>query len=504
MKKAVYNVMLITIIAKILGFGREILLSYFYGASGISDAYLISQTIPGTIFQFVGTGLATSFIPVYMKVKNEQGNEKSDYFTNTVTTAVLIFSTVVMVAVCLFTEPIVKLFAKGFTGQTLQYAIVFTRMGILSLLFSAMIYVFNSYLQANGVFSIVAFVAIPNSILIMVSIVLGAKIHLLALPIGSLLAVFAQLLILWPAMMKKNYHLRPNCGFRDPYVKEVIYLMIPVVIGVSVNQINVLVDRTIASQVAVGGISALIYADSLILFVQGIFSQSIATVYYPPITELAETKKTEELKGLINEALGSMAFILMPVMIGCIVLGTGIVRMLYGRGAFDAEAIRLTGTALSFYGVGIVGYGFREILSRVFYAYHDTKTPMLNAMAGMAINIVLNLTLSRVLGIGGLALATSVSSIVTAVLLYIHLKKRIGNVFYHKMIREFLKMFLSSLIMGVIVWLSYNFVEGQLGYFAGVAASIVIGIIVYFGLAKVLGITIYLKLLDMLKSKMHR
>ena len=137
MKKAIYNIMLITIIAKLFGFGREILLSYFFGAGGISDAYLTAQTIPGTIFQFVGTGLATSFIPVYMKAKLQENNKTADQFTNRVLTAVLVFSTVIIILVWQFTEPLIKVFASGFTGETLRQAALFLRIGIISLYFSS-------------------------------------------------------------------------------------------------------------------------------------------------------------------------------------------------------------------------------------------------------------------------------------------------------------------------------------------------------------------------------
>lgn len=500
MKKAVYNVMIITIIAKLLGFGRELLLSYFFGANGLSDAYLISQTIPGTIFQFVGTGLATAFIPVYMKVKSAEGNEKANRFSNTILTAILMFSTIAIVIVWVYTEQIVKLFANGFEGDTLYYAVIFTRIGIFSLYFSAMIYIFNSYLQSNGEFSIVAFVAIPNSVVIMLAIVAGAKMDIMALPIGSVFAVFIQVIILLPAMKRQGYRFGMNFEFGNFYVKEMIHLMIPVIIGVSVNQINVLVDRTIASQIAVGGISALIYADSLIMFVQGIFSQSIATVYYPQITKLAEEHKQDELKKMLNEALESMAFMLIPIMLGCIVLGTGIVRALYGRGAFDEEAIRLTGTALSFYGFGIVGYGFREILSRVFYAYHDTKTPMINSMIGMLLNIILNLTLSRTFGIGGLALATSMSSIVTAILLYVHLKKKIGIIFVKAEKIEIFKMLACAVIMGAETWIAYSMVNQYIGAFSAIVISIVSGIIVYFVLAKICRIKMFMQGFKLVKK----
>ena len=497
MKKAIYNIMLITIIAKLFGFGREILLSYFFGAGGISDAYLTAQTIPGTIFQFVGTGLATSFIPVYMKAKLQENSKTADQFTNRVLTAVLVFSTVIIILVWQFAEPLIKVFASGFTGETLRQAALFLRIGIISLYFSSFIYVYNSYLQANNIFTIVAFGAIPNSIMIMLAIVLGARLHILALPIGSLAAVFIQMLILFPSMRKAGYRWKLDFKFKDPYVKEIIRLMLPVTIGVSVNQINVLIDRTMASQIAIGGISALLYADSLMMFVQGIFSQSIATVYYPALTEYAEKKQTTELKKLLNEALESIVFMLAPIMMGCIILGKGIVEVLYGRGAFDATAVTLTGTALSFYGIGILAYGIREILSRLFYAQHDTKTPMINSMIGMILNIAMNLTFSRMLGIGGLALATSASCILTAVLLYIYSRKRMGVIVDREAKTEYKKIFLATGLMAMIVWGIYKFLNG----ISGVIISVLAGVLVYAILSIILKIEVFKKLKGMLIRK---
>ena len=149
-----------------MGFFRELILSYYFGATGISDAYLISQTIPGTIFQFVGTGLTTCFVPIYFKILKDKGKEKVDEFTNKILSLVLLFSTVVIILVFVDTKFLIKLFASGFEGETLKYAIIFTRIGILGLYFSTLIYVYNSYLQANEIFVPTAFSAIPNSVFI--------------------------------------------------------------------------------------------------------------------------------------------------------------------------------------------------------------------------------------------------------------------------------------------------------------------------------------------------
>ncbi|MDY6282704.1 MAG: lipid II flippase MurJ, partial [Erysipelotrichaceae bacterium] len=182
---------------------------------------------------------------------------------------VLFFSTAVIVLIWAFTPQVVKVFASGFTGQTLWYAVWFTRIGVLSLYFSTIIYIYNSYLQANKVFGPTAFAAIPNSLCIMASIALGSKINIWLLPIGSCLAVGVQMIFLVIPVHKLNFKLRINLSWKDSYIKQFLQLIIPVILGVSVNQVNTLVDRTVASQVAIGGISALTYANSLIMFVQG-------------------------------------------------------------------------------------------------------------------------------------------------------------------------------------------------------------------------------------------
>ena len=418
MRKAISGMVIFTLLAKVLGFVRELLLSYFFGATGISDAYLISQTIPSTIFQFVGTGLTTCFIPVYYKVLREHDRKECDTFTNKVLTLVLSFSTVVMAVVWLFTPAVVKLFASGFTGDTLKIAVIFTRIGISSLYFSSVIYVYNSYLQANNIFSFTAAAAIPNSLMIILSIVLGSCWNILALSVGSTLATAVQMAFLWIPVHKLKFRLKLNFRWKDSYVRYFFSLLVPVIIGVSVNEINTLIDRTIASQVAVGGISALTYANSLIMLVQGGFAQPIATVFYPKMTKSITEGNNKAAQDDFHVALQVLLVFLLPITVGFMVLSNNITMVFFGHGAFDENATVLTTNALLFYAIGITFVGIRELLSRYYYAYGNTKVPMLNAVIGMIVNIILNLTLSRVIGIGGLALATSVAAIVTVILMW--------------------------------------------------------------------------------------
>ena len=499
MGKAISGMVVFTLLAKMLGFVRELLLSYFFGATGMSDAYLISQTIPGTIFQFVGTGLTTCFIPVYYKVLREHDRDECDTFTNKVLTMVLSFSTVIMALVWLFTPVIVKIFASGFTGNTLEMAIVFTRIGICSLYFSSVIYVYSSYLQANNVFSITAAAAIPNSLAIIVSIVLGACWNILALSIGSTLATAVQMAFLWIPVHKLNFRLRLNFHWKDSYLQYFFSLMGPVILGVSVNEINTLLDRTIASQVAIGGISALTYANSLVMLVQGGFAQPVATVFYPRLTKSITEGNHKAAQTDFHAALQVLLVFLLPVTIGFIILSNDITMAFFGRGAFDQNASVLTSTALSFYAIGIVFVGVRELLARYYYAYGNTKIPMLNAAIGMVVNITLNLTLSRVIGIGGLALATSVAAIVTVILMWCQCGRLSSD---SKIILNWMevgKILIAAIVMGGAVQLGQKLIL-QSGILK-LVVLILIGIISYGTMILLLRVKIATEILDKTRKK---
>ena len=454
--KILTGVVLFTFIGKILGFFIELILSYYFGATGISDAYLISQTIPGTIFQFVGTGLTTCFVPIYFKILKDKGKEKVDEFTNKILSLVLLFSTVVIILVFVDTQSLIKLFASGFEGETLKYAIIFTRIGILGLYFSTLIYVYNSYLQANEIFIPTAFSAIPNSIFIMISIIVGAKYNIYFLSIGSTLAVMVQLLFLILPIQKLKFKLKPNFNFKDIYIKEFFLLMVPVIIGVSVNEINILIDRTIASQLAVGGISALTYANSLIMFVQGGLIQPISTICYPKITQAISKGNKDEAKIFIKETITLALTVLIPLTVGFIVFGVPIIQLLFGRGAFDENAVIITSNAVKFYAVGLCFVGLRELLSRYYYAYSNTKTPMINAAIGVIMNIVMNILFSKILGIGGLAFSTSLSAFITTVLLLRDCKNKLPGGNLELDIMEIAKVIVCSAIMGIVSFGIYN------------------------------------------------
>ena len=472
--------MMITIFSKIFGFMRDITLSYFYGASSISDAYLISLAIPMSVIDFIGTGIATGYIPIYSKIEKRLGTEEGLSYNSNLITIIIGICTVILFIAIIFTNPIIKLFASGFDDETLALTAQFTKISIFGIFFTATSYVLRGFLQFKGKHVISALIGFPLNIVFILSIFLSSKFNILLLPLGSVIASIFQLSLLLCFAYRQGYKYEYILDFKDKYVKDMLYLAFPVIIGVSVNQINLLVDRSIASNIVEGGISALSYAHKLNDFVQGIFVISIVTVVYPLISKMIVEENINGFKKAIMEAINSICIFVVPATVGTMVFAEPIILLLFGRGAFDRQAMSLTSSALFYYSIGMIGFGLREVLARGFYSLQDTKTPMINATIAVLMNIVLNFVLSKYMGIAGLALATSISAIFCTGLLFMGLRKKVGPFGIKNVVVSFIKILIASLMMGVLVKLLYYYLTMNMSVIVSLTLCIGIGAIIYF------------------------
>ncbi|NMB42000.1 MAG: murein biosynthesis integral membrane protein MurJ, partial [Firmicutes bacterium] len=358
-------------------------------------------------------------------------------------------------------------------------AVNFTRISVFAVYFSALLSIFSGYLRLYDNFVIPALVGFPFNLILITSFFVSTKTSIYVIAIGSVLATAAQLLLLIPFIRRTGFRYQPIFDFSNKYIKMMLMIAFPVMMSQSVSRINVLVDRTLASAIAVGGISALNYATRLDGFVQGFFVDSMTTVLYPMISKMAVEGNVKGLKAYVAEAISIINLLVVPATIGAMLFSQEIVTLLFGRGAFTPEAIDMTATALFFYSIGMIAKGLRSILSRAFYAFQDTKTPMINATIGVTLNIILNLILSRYLGIGGLALATSIAAIVTALLMFISLRKKIGGFGLKEISRSFIKISIASVLMGFIAYGTFFFSGKHLSQNISLLLAIGVGALVY-------------------------
>lgn len=496
--------MIITFFVKVTGFARDIVLSYFFGASNISDAYLVSLTIPSVIFGFIGAGILTAYIPTLSRIVNQSKSTDASKFTSNFFNIILLFCTAIFIVTFIFTEPLVKLFALGFSEEVLSMAIKLTRISLLGMFLTTFISLFSGFLQVRNNYLIPALLGLPYNIIIMIAIVLSSQGNYVYLAIGTLIATFSQTLLLIPFIKKKGYKYYFIVNFKDKLVLNTLKNSLPIVLGTAVSQINILVDKTLASLIQVGGISSLNYATRVDLFVQGLFVTSIITTMYPLISSHAAKGNVQDFKKIINNTLVIVIVLIVPVTIGAMLYSTEIITLLFGRGAFDETAINLTSKALLFYSMGMLGNGVREILTRAFYSIQDTVTPVKNSIIGVTLNVILNIILSKFMGISGLALATTISSIITATLLFYSLRKKIGPFGIKHISIALLKVLIASLIMGGISKVSYILLMNVLNGILPILIAIFIGGVIYIVLIYFMKIQDIVLVYETLKVKIDK
>ena len=456
MNKLYIIVMLCTLISKMLGFLREVFLSYNYGASSITDAYIISTSIPLIFFSLVGVGITTGYIPMYLKKVNESGEVKGKEYTLCMINFIILVSIIFIFIVIIFTERIVKLFALGFDRETFELTVFFTKISIVGIIFSGITYVLISYLQANGKFKASSLVGVPLNISIIISLFLG-KINLIFLPLGIVVGNFLQVLFLTLLIKKKNPKYKFQINFID--LKSTLKIAIPAVLGVSITQINGIVDKAIGSTLGTGAISSLSYSNKLIALIVGIFIAPIITVLYPKFSLLAVNKEYSSLKKIFSKSIKLMFLLVIPFMLILIFFSKDIINFIFGRGALKENDLIITSEVLYYFSMGIIFLGLREITTRVFFSLGDTKTPIFNTSIAVITNVFFSIFLSQLMGLKGIALATSISAFLSTLLLLRKLKKKY-NIFIEKMdIVIIVKSIIISIIITVVAKYLYMMIS---------------------------------------------
>ena len=450
--------MLIILTSKITGFFRDIVLAQTFGAGEITDAYLTALNIPVVLFDGISAALGTTFIPIYFKIKSSKGQEEVNKFTSNILNIVIIISLIFVLLGVIFAPYIVKIFAVGFKGDVFDLTVNYSKILIFSMVFIAINGLVSSYLVASGNVYISGAITIPFNIFVIIAIIFASVTESYVMVYGTLIAYIAQLLFQLPLLIKKGYKHRLTVNLRDENIRQILFLVIPVFIGSYINQINAVVNRTLASTLDSGSITALNYANKLNMFAVGVIAVAISTIMYPILSKLASEGNKKLFKINISKSINMIVIIMLPIMVVMTTFSTEIVKVLFEEGSFNSHDTYLTSTALFFYSIGILSYGLKELLAKSFYSLQDTKTPVRNATISVVINIVFSIILVNIMGIGGLALASSISATVTTMLLLISLRKKIGKIGFSYILKTFIKGAIASIVMYIIMRIAYNYI----------------------------------------------
>ncbi|WP_259500540.1 murein biosynthesis integral membrane protein MurJ [Desulfofundulus thermocisternus] len=467
-----------TILSKIMGFGREAVLAAVFGASAATDAYLVAMIIPVLLFGLVGTTITTVGIPFFSEYLHRA--EKRSELPELIWTCFHAVTGILLVVALLGIPAapwLVGILAPGFGPEQAELTTRLVRVLLPMVVIMGMVGWAQGVLNAHQHFAAPAFMGIPYNIIMITGILLaGAYGGIAGVAWATVLATASQFFIQLPALYRRGITYRPVFNHRHPALKKMLWLAGPVLIGVGANQLNVIVDRMLASGLAEGSISALNYAQRVLNLPQGLFAVPLITVLYPALTERRALEDAAGFRAGLVRGLRVLAFVLVPLTVGMMVLREDLVRFIFQRGAFDSRDAAMTAVALFFYTPGLLFLMWREFLNRAFYALQDTWTPMTTGLAAVAVNIALNLILVRYLGLAGLALATSAAAGVGCLLLFWLLRRRLGHIGGRVLVGQVGRVLVSSLLMGLLVWwldgrglalAGWPLLEGLVGQFMG-------------------------------------
>ena len=479
MKYTAIILMLVSVISRIFGFIREMLMSNYYGTSAVAEVVVIALAVPTVLFSFLFNSLNTSFIPSYNRVREEKGDEQAEDFTANVANVVMLLSVGLCIIGIIFARPLVFAMASGFTGEKQAMAIKFVRIVLLGSAFNSIAAIFSGYLNVHDSYVLPsARLAVQNIILIIFTVI-SVYTNKYMLAVGILVATICQNVVLITALKKVGYKHRWKVDFKDPNIKYILMLAIPLMLGVAVDQINVFVDKTLASRAIDGGVAILNYADRINALVYIVLT-SVVTVAYPVISKHAITGNMEGVKkNMLKYAQINYVFCV-PVIAAFIVFAEPIVHVIYERGMFSHSDTLAVSACLMLYSLTVFGAAMREVVSRTFYCLGDSKTPVKNGMAMVCLNAVLSVIFSQQIGLKGIALGTSTASIIGCITLTWQLRKKIGRFNMKNFIKEFLKIVIISLFMISVARLLYNELSLHIGVVKGLMISAFFGVAIYF------------------------
>ena len=427
-----------TILSRILGFVRDVVLARMFGVSSETDAFFLAFRIPNFMRRLFAEGsFSLAFVPVLSEYKatgdREALRDLIDHVTGTLAAILL-----VLTAVGIFAAPLVlSIFAPGWLADDRpEFSL---SAGMLRITFPYIMLISLTAL-AGGILNTFERFLIPalTPVLLNISLIAAAllladnlDVPVTALAWGVLAAGFAQLLLQIPALMRLGLMPRPRWGWRHSGVRRILKLMIPTLFGSSVAQVNLLFDSIIATFLISGSVSWLYYSDRLLEFPLGVLGIALATVILPSLSQKHAQASSREFSATLDWALRLALIITVPAAVGLAILAEPILITLFQYDAFKPEDVHMSALSLIAYSVGLPAFIAVKVLAPGYYARQDTKTPVKVAVAAMATNMVLNVIFVGLLLFNdfegphaGLALASSVAAYLNAVLLYRGLRKR--------------------------------------------------------------------------------
>ena len=441
-------VMLITLISRVLGLARSVVVAYYFGASAGTDAFFSAFKISNFFRQLLGEGaLGTSFIPMYNEKVEKDGEEEGKKFIFSILNIVFIFSVIVSLIMIIFSDEIIGIIVNGFPAETKAIASDLLKIMSCYFIFISLSGMICAILNNFKYFVIPASTSIFFNLAILGgAIFFGKDYGIKAMAYGVLFGGFLQFIIVLPNFFFIVGMYKFKINFKDKYLHRIFYLMIPMLVGIVARQFNTIVDQFFASYLETGGVSALENATRIYNLPIGVFGISISTVIYPTLSRKIVNKNFTAVEDDIKKGLNILLFLVIPSTIVLTVYSTDIVKLIFEYGQFSKRAVEITSDSLFYYSIGLYFYTAIHLMTRAFYGMKNSRDPVKFSVLSIGINVILNALFINILQYKGLALSTSIAAMVNFSLLLYTFRKKYIKINLNSVILFLVKVLVSSAI----------------------------------------------------------
>lgn len=434
----------VIILSKVFGLARDVITAGYFGTGVENDAYQSAYSLFYVPVLLFNSCITATIVPLFVEEREKFSLKHSNHFASNALNLFAVAALIIAAVMYAFCEPIVNLIYQ-FDARGIALTVKLTRIMLLGLVFNVSSIVISSLLNAMERFMAAQLTGFPLSVAVILAVVVFApKLGIEAVAWGVFAASVLQVVILVPSLMGW-FEYRPILDLKDKRFHRLLKLAGPAVLSMGISEFNHMIDRSLASGLPAGSISAMSYAYKLITFLLGVLMVPLTTIMFSRMSRQAAGDNREGLISSLRSSIMFISMVALPVIAVGMTMSTDVVKMIYMRGNFTLESVNLTASVLLFYLIGVPAFGFRDFMNRTFHAIQDTKTPFKVACLVVVLNIILNLILRRFMGARGLALATSIASYCGLLAMFILLRKRMGHLGFKHIAVELIKLIAAAL-----------------------------------------------------------
>ncbi len=445
-----------TLISRLFGFTRDIIFANFLGTGLIADVFYVAFRFPNTFRRIFSEGaLNSSFIPVYSRLLNQSENSPANIFAGNISLILFLITSIIVIFTEIFMPSFISILAPGFIENSEKYKLLITSSRIIFpfLVLITMCSIYSSILNAHGKFALSAALPILLNIVLILAVVIAyyfEKDILITLSLSVILAGVLQLLLLLFSIKKNNIQISFLKSFYIDGLRKFYKLFIPSIFSSGLLQINILIGTIIASY-QVGAVSYLYYADRIYQLPLALIGIALGITLLPNLSKKIKNESSLEVSALIEKTIIISLILAVPASIALFIMPNIIMEILFQRGSFNELSTASTAHALKYFSLGLIAFILTKILTPIYFANEKPKPPLIFAIITVITNTILSIILFKSYGFIGIAIATTISSWLNIILMYVHL--HVCGLFTHskKIITPLMVIISASLFIGILL-----------------------------------------------------